>query len=501
MNLSSLKTEITKVQDHFDALKAANYKIYRDPESNLHLQFDDGRELKMPVIPFRSYQLEVQNARFMNDIKRFFLVRPRRAGKEVESWNILIQGAISEPGLYLMIYPSNVRARLVLWDGAITLPDGSSLKFVDMIPKELIARKPDESEMKIFLKNGSVIRILGSDVDPDKLRGINCRGAVFAEYAFQDPRVHQMLLPVFTQNGGWYILQTTFDGMNHAYRHMEAVKDQPEWYCRIDSVETLVNEQGDRYITDAMIDEDRKAGMPEFLILQEYYSIVQRNEEKMYFAVQMAHVDEDRRLCELDPLDKPIHTAWDLGVDDDTAITVFQIDDKGAPYILYFYENRGKTLGFYIDHLKEYKARRGLTFGMFFAPHDGANKSIYTSGHEPKNITHFGRELGVDFHIIQRPKVKIDAIQAMRQMIYRCRFNKDGASRLTDALSNYSKEYDKKAGMYKNHPTHDWCSHPVDSFQTMTLAFQEGYFQNKNMEVHYYADSGLDEHSEKFGVR
>lgn len=483
MNIGTLKNEVIKLQENFQQLQSVNYDIFRDEKSNLHLAFKNGERLKLPIIEFRPYQYEVQSELFIKNKNRFFLVRPRRAGKEVESWNLLIQGAICQPGLYLMIYPSNVRGRIVLWDGAITLPDKSSLRFLDMIPKELIAKR-DEGEMKIVLKNGAVIRILGSDTDPDKLRGINARGAVFAEFAFQDPRVYQILMPVFRQNGGWIILQTTFDGMNHAYRYMQEVKENPEWYCRTDSAETLFDEKGNRYITDEMIDEDRKAGMAEFRILQEYYSIVQLNQESMYFSVEMSQAEEDGRLCELQPLNAPLHTSWDIGLDDNTAITLFQIDDKGCPYIIHFFESRNKTFEYYIDEIKNYARKNNLTMGKHFAPHDGRKRDFYTksNNYQPKDIVGFGSELGLEFICVNAPAKKIYAIQAMRQMIYRCRINKKSAARLIDALCSYSKEFDEKSGMYRDYPKHDWASHPVDSFQTMTLAFQEGRFQEKKAE-------------------
>jgi phage terminase large subunit len=200
-----------------------------------------------------------------------------------------------------MIYPTNVRARLVLWEGAVLLNDqqeGKSLRFLDMIPKRCI-KHLNQQDMTIQLMNGSVIRILGSDIDPDKLRGVNVLGAVFSEYAFSDPRVLHILMPVFRQNQGWFILQTTFNGMNHAYRYLQSIKTNPAWVWRIDSVDSLKDEQGQRYITDEMIEEDRKAGMPEFLIQQEYYSVITVQHERLYFSREIQNLEENKRIISL----------------------------------------------------------------------------------------------------------------------------------------------------------------------------------------------------------
>lgn len=38
------------------------------------------------------------------------------------------------------------------------------------------------------------------------------------------------------------------------------------------------------------------------------------------------------------------------------------------------------------------------------------------------------------------------------------------------AFSKYSKVFDEKNNIYKDPPLHDWTSHTVDVYQTLTLA-------------------------------
>ena len=182
MSLRSTLSELSKLREEIQELDASEYQCERDENGNLSVIFFDDTVEHLPIIPLRPYQLAVQKALYLEGLNRFFLVRPRRAGKEVESWNMILQGAVEAAGLYMQIYPTNVRARIVLWEGSIILDDGSSLKFLDMIPKRLISAINNQ-DMSIRLINGSVIRVLGSDIDPDKLRGVNVRGAVFSEYA------------------------------------------------------------------------------------------------------------------------------------------------------------------------------------------------------------------------------------------------------------------------------------------------------------------------------
>lgn len=451
------------------SINDAKYSLRRDEKANLYITYADGFVNKLPYIPFRPYQTELALEMFVNQKKRFLIERPRRSGKEVESWNLLLQSAVESPGLYLMIYPTNVRARGVLWDGAILMPDGTSVKFLDMIPSRLIANKNNQ-EMKIKLKNGSVIWILGSDIDPDKLRGTNPRGIVLAEFAFQDPRVFYILLPVLRQNNGWLLGQSTFDGMNHFWQLIENNKSDPLWYCRVDSIVTLVDENGKRYITDEMIEEDRRAGMPEYLIQQEYYGVVEINQETKYFAHAIKNIYENERIIPglLIP-GASVYSAFDIGINDCTAIVLFQvkrIDGYLKPVIIGYLENNNRDLAFYVQEIRRFCARINSPFKDHFIPHDGQKRDFNTG----KNTIDFMRDMGENAFIVPRPSSKENTIEAMRRKLYLCDFNKENTQRLIDCLSNYSKEFDDKMGVYKNRPLHNWASHGVDAFQTMTLA-------------------------------
>lgn len=466
-------------------MTAAKYHLSRDEKANLYIAFADGHIERLPYIPFRIYQQEMAVKLFIEGIKRILVERPRRSGKEVESWNILIEGAVESSGLYMMVYPTNVRARAVLWDGAILMPDGQSVKFLDMIPSRLI-QSVNNQEMKIKLINNSVIWIVGSDIDPDKLRGTNPRGIAYCEFAYQDPRVFHIMLPALRQNGGWLIGQSTFDGMNHFYQLIENNKNNPLWYCRVDSIINLVDEHGNRYITDEMIEEDRQAGMPEYLIQQEYYGVVQINQETKYFAHPIKAIYESERLIPglLIPGGN-VYSAFDIGINDCTAIILFQIkrvDSYLKPIIIGYIENNNRDLAFYVMEIRRFCARYNLTFKDHFLPHDGQKRDFNTG----KNSIDFMNEMGEHAFIVPRPTSKENAIESMRRKLYLCDFNKENTQRLIDCLSNYTKEFDDKMGTYKNRPLHNWASHGVESFQTMTLALDGDMISDRPFETVYY---------------
>lgn len=484
MSVSEAKAALKLLWKEANEQAAANYTWYRDDDAYLHIDFADGKHFRIPHFPFRIYQVELQKKLFQEGYKRALLERPRRSGKEYESWNLLISSAITDPGLYLMVYPTNVRARAVLWEGAITLPDGRSVPFLSMIPARLMSKKNDQ-EMRINLVNGSVIWVMGSDVDPNKLRGTNPRGIVYAEFAFQDPHVCHIMFPVLRQNGGWMIGQSTFDGMNHFWKMMEHNKLDPKWYCRIDSVTNLVDENGNRYITDEMIEEDRRAGMPEYLIQQEYYGTVEINQETKYFANALNNLyQSDRVVKDLFLPNKNVYAAYDLGRKDQTAVILFQVKrvkEYLAPVLIAYTENNNKDLTYYVNWCRSVCARLNLSLRRHFIPHDGENRDGML-----KNYVDYGRDLGEEFVSVARPQHKGHAIEAMRRMLYLAEFNEDGTRRLLECLSNYSKEYDNKSGTWKPNPVHDWSSHGVDSFQTMTLALEAKLINDRPAEIVYY---------------
>lgn len=482
MNLRNYESRFNKLAEAVDQLSAASYRTYRDAKGNLVVQFADGHELILPFVPFRPYQLEGQYKLFIENIRRVLVQRPRRSGKEVESWNIAIQGAIVEPGLYIVVYPTNVRAKAILWDGSILLPGNKSVKFRDMIPKRLLLGKPNEQEMKIKLINGSILWIVGSDIDPDKLRGTNPRGIVLAEFAFCDPRVFYIMLPVLRQNGGWLWGQSTYNGMNHFYRLIEHNKNDPLWYCRSDSIETLIDENGQRYITDEMIDEDRRAGMPEYLIQQEYYGKVQLNEETIYFSHEMNNLYKRNRIIpEFFIPAKRCYAFYDIGMNDSTSVTLAQIDNNGDPVVIGYYESNNKPFRHYVQKGHEFATLLGIRLHAHYVPHDGKKRDWNTG----KNTVDFGYEMGEQVYIVPKPTNKMNAIESMRQMLYRTKFNKENTGRLIDCLSNYSKEFDEKMGVYKKEPLHNWACHGVDSYQTMTLAIESGMLNENMVDVIY----------------
>ena len=115
--------------------------------------------------------------------KRAVVVWPRRHGKDYTAINWAAVASQMRVGTYWIVYPYLNQGRRIAWTGMSK--DGN--KFLDSFPKELIARRQN-AEMRLELKNGSVIQIMGAD-EPDRFVGSNPVGIVFSEWPLMNPLV------------------------------------------------------------------------------------------------------------------------------------------------------------------------------------------------------------------------------------------------------------------------------------------------------------------------
>jgi intein/homing endonuclease len=146
----------------------------------------------------RPYQEESYRAFFIEG-KRFSIdIWHRRAGKSISALNQLLGAALMRVGNYLHLFPELKQAREAIWNGI----DKHGNRYIDYIPKQLIKGKPNNTEMRVTLLNGSTIKLGGSD-RYDSLMGSNPIGIIFDEYSLQNPFAWHYLSPILTENGGW----------------------------------------------------------------------------------------------------------------------------------------------------------------------------------------------------------------------------------------------------------------------------------------------------------
>jgi len=234
----------------------------------------------------RNYQIPfLQAMTGPNALKRACIVWHRRAGKGKTVLNFTIQKMLEKPGTYFHLFPEYTQGKKILWDGT----DKQGFKFIDHFPKELVKKK-NETELKIELTNGSIWQIGGADTY-DKLVGTNPIGIVLDEWAISDkyPQAWELLRPILAENGGWAVFCYTPRGRNHGFDLYQNAMNNPDWFCQMLTVKDT------QAISTSDIDEERRAGMSEDMINQEFYcSFLSANSNVLIpFELIQAALDRD----------------------------------------------------------------------------------------------------------------------------------------------------------------------------------------------------------------
>lgn len=165
---------------------------------------------------------------------------------------------------------------------------------------------------------------------------------------------------------------------------------------------------------------------------------------------------------------KPVHTFWDLGRADSTAIWFAQ--QVGFEFrLIDYYENRGHALAHYLTEVQ----KRGYVAGEDWLPHDAQNELLASE----RTIEQQLRAAGRNVRIV--PKISIaDGINAARTLFGRCFFDEEKCADGLNALRHYQYEpVDKDASIisYKKQPLHNWASHGSDAFRYFAVAMEEAH--------------------------
>ena len=397
----------------------------------------------------RSYQLPIMDALVNKGYRRVLAVLPRRAGKDITAWNLCIRSCLKKPCVIYYIFPTYAQAKKVIWD-SIT---NSGERFLDYIPEELI-ESTNSQELKIRFKNGSLLQLVGSD-SYDSLMGTNPQGVVFSEYALQDPRAYQYMRPILTANDGWALFISTPRGKNHMWELYNIAKQSSEWFCYKLTVEDT------NHIPLALIEKEKQEGiMSDDLIQQEYYTSFEMGVEGAYYTKYLDRMRVKGQIGMV-PWESgfKVHTAWDLGVRDSTAIIFFQTIGQTVRIIDYYEKNK-EGLEHYITVLEN----KPYSYGKHIGPHD-IRVQEFGSG-----LTRIekARQLGIKFTVADDHSI-MDGIEAVRSTFSKMWIDDRQCASLINSIENYRQEYDSKRKVYNTSPLHNFASHACFIGETPVL--------------------------------
>ena len=413
----------------------------------------------------RLYQGRIWNC-LNKGFRRAIGIWHRRAGKDKTLFNLMVKEAVKTVGVYYYFFPTFAQGKKVLWDGI----DGDGMKFTDHAPEELVEKKND-TEMKITLVTGSIIQVIGTD-NYNFIRGTNPRGTVWSEFSYQDPAAWDVMRPILAENQGWAIFNYTPHGPNHGQELYEMARSNPEeWFSEILTVSQTKRPNGLPVISEEAIEAERKAGMSDEMIEQEFRCSFTAAVLGSYFGKEIKRARNEGRITEIqiDP-SIPVSTYWDLGVGDSTSIWFGQDLGENILFVDY-YEAFDVGLDHYVDVLKQKEAEHGWHYGLHVGPHDLA---VREWGKGASRIETAWREYQLRFQVAERPLKKQDSIEAARRVLRRCIFDYKRCERGIKALELYRKNWDEKKRAFSPMPLRDWTTHAADAFQTYALWVAKG---------------------------
>lgn len=377
------------------------------------------------------------------------LVHHRRAGKDKLCINFVAREMFKRVGGYFYFFPTYNQGRKVLWDGR----DRDGFAFLDHFPRELRQGDPNNTEMKLWMKNGSMFQVVGSD-NIDSIVGTNPVGCVFSEYALQDPKGWDFIRPILRENGGWSVFVYTPRGKNHGYDLYDMARNNEDWFCERLTIDDTYKAGGTMGPDD--VEDERNAGMNENLIRQEFYCDFDAAVENAVFGSQIFLAKKEGKITRV-PWDAKIgtETYWDIGWDDSTAIWFVQ-QVRGEVRLIDYYEARLAGPEHYVKVLRE----KPYLYSRHVMPHDADYGKMETGG---KSLRQIMGELGITVDIGKRLS-KEEQIQNARLLFPRCYFDETKTKIGLDALASWHFEFDTEKRVLGRTPKHDWSSHGSDAF-------------------------------------
>lgn len=389
-----------------------------------------------------------------NGVKRAVCVWHRRAGKDTVAGHQLCKMAHQRKGLYWHLLPTQRQGRKIVWDGFTK----SGERFLDAVfPPEIRAREPNSTEMKVPLKCGSLYQVVGSD-SYDALVGANPVGVVLSEWSLTNPRAWDFIRPILRENEGTAIFIYTPRGYNHGWDLKEIAESTPGWFYSLKTVaDTGVLSEKD-------LDEERRDGMPEELIRQEYWcDFSAANVGAILGKYLEAAMREGRIRDDIypDSGSGEIVCSMDIGFRDATACWWFQQLRDGWAVIDYR-EESGTDATDWIDILKTSRYPPDVVY----LPHDARAKTFRTRFTVLEEFLHAG--FG-SVRIVPRVLV-LDKVNAARAFVPICWFNKTHCAEGLSALRSWEYAWDEDRKVFSKEPDHNWASHGSDAYAYGALA-------------------------------
>jgi hypothetical protein len=350
--------------------------------------------------------------------------------------------------LFGYVAPYRSQAKAVVWD------------YLKRYAEPLI-KVSNESELQIELHNGSRIKLFGAD-NADAMRGLGFDGLYLDEYGDFKPSIWgNILRPALSDKQGWCVFGGTPKGKNQFWQiYQTASKSPDEWFLlRLPASTSGLLPESELAAARAQLSEDQ--------YLQEMECSFEAAILGAYYGTEMREATEQNRIVPVEyDTSLPVHTAWDLGFRDDTAIWWYQVV-RGEIHVMDYYAVSGAS----IEEIANVVNSKGYRYTKHFLPHDARAKTLASGG--KSILEQLASHLGGIGKLAIVPEIGVqDGIQAVRMILPKCYFDPICDEGL-EALRQYQREYDEDKKTFRQTPRHDWCSHPADAFRMLAVAYRQ----------------------------
>lgn len=358
--------------------------------------------------------------------------------------------------------PEAAQARKAIWE-AIN-PHTGKRRIDEAFPKEVWDVRRDTD---MFLKStalNATWQVVGSD-NYNSLVGSPPIGIIFSEWSLANSSAWAYMRPILAENGGWAMFIYTPRGKNHGFSTYQMAISEEGWFGQklsVDETRALPQKMLDDELREYVKEYGLEAGQSFFD--QEYHCSFDAAILGAVYGASMSRAEKDGRLGVVSYDETlPVHTAWDLGYDDATAIWFFQIAHNEVRLIDYYEAN-----GYGIDHYCGHLSTLPYEYGDHFVPHDAANKLMAAGG---RSIVQQAFALGVKMRVVAATSQQ-NGINAARKILEIAWFDSNNCAKGIEAMKQYQFEYDDDKKVFKSIPRHDWTSHSADAFEIIGQVFQ-----------------------------
>ncbi len=377
----------------------------------------------------------------------------------------------------------------------------------DSLPAELKSLRSvnTDNARELQLSNGSTLRV-GTSMRSSTLQLLHISefGKICAKFPDKAREIVTGSLNALAP-GQYVFIESTAEGREGYFYQMckeaRAIKDADKkltpldfrfhffpWHAhkcyRIDSVNVAVPKHYSDYfnalegVISSQLDEEQRAWYVKRALTQgedmkrEFPSTpdeaFEASNEGLYYGRQIVIARQQGRILKTYyDANTPVHTAWDLGYNDSTAIWFFQQAGQEI-HLLEYYENSGEALTYYIQYLKS----KPYVYGKHLVPHDAAVHE-YSTGLSRIEVA---RSHGINLTLA--PDIGVnEGIDAVRNLLIRCWFDEERCSKGIYALESYKKEWNERQGCWASQPLHNFASHGADAFRMLALGL--GRLSNK----------------------